>query len=253
MAGLGRVRVWRDGQFEVEVETGESSDATSPRSSRETESLDLRAAALRHGWAEPLSWVRRGFDLASGIALIDGAGCSTQRVGEVLLLGGDIHDCAPVALALGARGWRLVAYRIVPLTFVEGAVTVTPNPSPVLLSARRARILGRETTRVRADSDARRVEGIEWSSSGGRIGGVALVRVRRPHDEVLTERHGYAAVERLAGVLVGGVLRPDASRSADVAMAQRTTLARCGVVDVAFADADANGSATALEAWWRSR
>lgn len=232
--GLGRVRVWADGRTEVTAEAGDK------------EPVAQREAALRHGWAEPLSWARRGFDLSGGVAMVDG----TRRA---ILIAGDIHDAGIVALGLAGRGWGLAAHRIVPLRFADSRVTVESHDAPFLTSERRATLNGRECRAVRSSSDSVEVLGLERVTGPVVLEGIAVVRPRRPSDELLIPRRGMLAMERMGQVLFGGRLRSDANRDPVVSMERRVALADLGVVDLTLDAENPDPSVGALLDWWARR
>ena len=110
---LGRVSVHPDGTVDVELADGP----------------DLRRdQALRQGWGEPLSLVRRGHHLAWGTTVV--------RTGRATLVTGDAAETAAFVLPLLADGWRVLADGLAPLRPADEGWTAHPRQAPPLAPRR---------------------------------------------------------------------------------------------------------------------
>lgn len=176
----------------------------------DAEPRDLRERALRYGWGEPLSWVRRGFHMVGGAALgpADSDAC-------VLLLG-DPHDIAIVALELLKHDWCLLSDRPTPVTWDADHLMAQPREAPLLVSKRRARKAGIEGTPVRGDTDALAVE-VARCEVPRRVAAAVQIRTRRPDEQNLTPLTGHERFEAATSLYTGGALTPEDGRAnADV-------------------------------------
>ena len=238
LAGLGSVHIHADGAIDVTV------DDT-------VEEPTLRESALRDGWGEPLSLVRRGFRLLTGTALV-----APDRPGCLVLTGSAGHP-AMITAHLLAAGWRPLADGVVPVASshdgtidIDGAVVAHPRSAPLLLPRRWARKAGLDNTPVRADTDAVRVN-VATATSPEPVVAAIHVRVRRPHDDVLRPLRGFEPFEKAAGMLITNpVLCPAASTPAGE-LANHARLA-------AVAQAEANIHPDTLDSdinditrWWQ--
>ncbi len=104
-----------------------------PDDSDEPEDPALREAALRYGWGEPLSLVRRGFRCAWGTGWCHRTGTAASSST------GRLHDVAIVLVELVALGWSVLGDRIVPTSWNDGELIAHHRDAPVLISQRRAR------------------------------------------------------------------------------------------------------------------
>lgn len=227
--GLGTVRVWADGRHEIELDAGAAPEVE---------------AALRHGWAELLSSTRRGHWAAYGTTLAAPDGS------RALLVTGDGHDTAIVALALCDAGWSVIADRPAPLEIAQSTVIAHPNPRPVIASARRVERSGRTGSAIRTHSDVRSVNDIPRATSPTPVHAIAAVRRQRPGEAVLAPARGHAAIETLGRVLAGGALLPDADVSPAASMARHLTLARCATARLALDTGSPEPAIEQLLTWW---
>lgn len=227
--GLGTVRVAADGTVEVEAEPGDEHEA--------------RAAALRHGWGEPLSFARRGFDVVPGAAVVPPHADDT---GPCVVLTGAVHDTALVLAVLVARGWSVLADRLVPCRWVGEVLVAHPGASPVVMGRRAAERAGLDAEPVRADTDAV-VVAVPRSEAPRRVGTVVEVGVRRVGEPALEPCTGLQRFESAACLFAGGVFTrvddaPDAPRRAlarSVALASLPFLRLRFTADTLDADVDA--------------
>ena len=175
---------------DVEVEPDEGDDPEDPA---------LREAALRFGWGEPLSLVRRGFRCAWGSGLVppDGHGC--------LVVNGPIHDVSIVLVELVAAGWSVLSDRLVPTTWNDSELLAHPRDAPVLISQRRARRAELDGAPVRAHTDAVAVD-VPRTADPQPILAFVDVGVRRPDDAVLEELSGHERFSAASLAMIGGVM-----------------------------------------------
>jgi hypothetical protein len=129
--GYGRVLVDAEGDVEVLLDAGADPAA---------------AAALRWGWGEPLSFLRRGSTLLLGTTLADPAG-------RALLLTGGLRGVPRLAALLVARGWVLMADGLAPVSFPQGdgPVLAQARQAPLLLHSRMRDQLGLPAVPLRSD------------------------------------------------------------------------------------------------------
>jgi hypothetical protein len=188
--GLGTVRIGADGSIDVEVEQDHRDEPEDPA---------LREAALRFGWGEPLSFVRRGFRCAWGTALVppEGIGC--------LIVNGSIHDVSIILVELVAAGWSVLSDRFVPTTWHEGELLGHPRDAPVLISRRRARRNELHGFPVRNNSDAVAIEPPR-TREPQRVRAFVEVGIRRPDEPVLEELHGHDRFSAASLAMIGGVM-----------------------------------------------
>jgi hypothetical protein len=232
---LGTVRVHADGSIHVELE---------PDLSDEPEEPALRESALRFGWGEPLSWVRRGYRCAWGSGLVapDGNGC--------LIVRGSMHDVAIVLLELVSDGWSVLADHIVPTAWADGVLQAYPRDAPVLVSDRRARRRELEGVNVRGLSDAVRVD-VARATSPQPVRAIASVGARRPAEPVLDVLMGHERFSAAASVMIGGVMVAEAT-DADQGrvMREHLELAKLRFVTLRFDEDTLGADVAELCAWW---
>ena len=198
---LGRVLVADDGTVTVEVVNAvPASEGETGRPS--VEDHRLRERALRYGWGEPLSWVRRGFQMVGGAALgpADSDTC-------VLLLG-DPHDVAIVALELLEQDWRLVSDRPTPVKWNGEDLMAQPREAPLLVSKRRARKAGIEGEEVRGDTDALAIK-VARCEVPRQVAAAVQIRIRRPDEQNLSPLTGHERFEAATSLYAGGALTPE--------------------------------------------
>lgn len=192
--GLGRITVAVDGSVDVEPDPTGSEDHT------------LREQALRFGWAEGLSWARRGYQLASGSAVCPpGTGpAETGSVGCVLLTG-DLHDVRMVLADLVKRSWRVMSDRITPTQWENGRLIAHPREAPILMARRHAAELEYASRRVRADTDACAVD-LPRHTDREPVSAVVVIGSRRMDEAVVEPMVGQQRFEYAAALMQGGVL-----------------------------------------------
>jgi hypothetical protein len=196
---LGTVRVHVDGSFDVVAE---------PDHSVRAEEIGLRQDALRYGWAEPLSLVRRGYRCAWGTALVSPAGDTC------MVLQGGPHGVGLVFAELVGLGWHLVSDRIVPTDWVEGQLLAFPREAPALISRQRADIAGLDGAEVRAHTDAVAVE-VARVSGPIPVSAFVSVDARRPGEPVIESLSGHARFRAAAAVMLGGIMADERVGSDD--------------------------------------
>jgi hypothetical protein len=265
--GLGQVRVHADGSYDItcdDVAGGDTAPEDTPEAA--TDSTSARYDALRHGWARPLSLVRRGFELLSGAVLappsapVSPESVSASPSGAVpfppaLVVTGRPHDVAIVVATLAARGWSVLGDRFVPVNWSDehGTFVAYPTDAPVLVGERRARKAGFDGTPVRTDSD---VVAIDVARSAGPhlIAGVADARNWRHGDSALTELSGFRRFEHVGLLTSPGVLAGDEAMEPSALMARQMRLAQLPVAELAIAATTVDADIDGLVAWWhRSR
>lgn len=132
--GLGSVSVAENGEVRVAADPGEAEQE--------------RAAALRWGWAEPLSLARQGYLLLNGTGMVSPDGS------EALLLNGDPHDSAIAMIELVHHGWSVLGDRVTPTRWDQDRLVAHPRQAPVLVSRSRTAKAQWSGVPARRDSDA---------------------------------------------------------------------------------------------------
>ena len=233
--GLGAVRVSPDGGFDIDVDLADGPDG---------DEQTQRAAALRWGWAEPLSWARRGFEVSLGTAL------RPATADVAVLVRGHTHEVALIVGGLCLRGWAVVAERVVPLRWRDNTVEVVPTHAPVLMARRQATRLGLESHAVRCDTDAVTVDPPRCTEPVD-LAAVCHVEMRKTGDAMLDVVAGHERFEVVSGLVAGGVL---AAEGTEVApgdrMARDLRLAALPVVRAHLAADELTDTLDAVEAWW---
>jgi len=233
--GLGAVRVSPDGGFDIDVDL-----ADGPGDDEQTQ----RAAALRWGWAEPLSWARQGFEVSLGTALRPAA------ADVAVLVRGHTHEVALIVGGLCLRGWAVVAEPVVPLRWHDHTVEVVPTDAPVLMARRQATRLGLESHAVRGDTDSVTVD-LPRCTEPVDLAAVCHVEMRKTGDAVLDVVAGHDRFEVVSGLVAGGVLAAEGTGVAPLdRMARDLRLAALPVVRVHLAADDLTDTLDAVEAWW---
>lgn len=236
--GLGEIWVTADGSTRVRPE---------PTPASPDDSLEQRRRALTYGWADPLSWHRRGFWLLAAVAASPDPdlGClvfeaSTGRAERVL-------D------RLSERGWQFVADRPTPVRVEGEAVVAHSRGTPYLTRAQRP-----QADPARGDTDAVLAERRRHSASCVVRGVCSLVReaVGVECQEAVTGRNKFrtAAGLRLGGVFASRVqsVDPAPARSPEW-LASVVCLSRLPMTSVPLRQEPAGGydvEADLIEAWW---
>jgi hypothetical protein len=238
---LGAVRVHADGSIDVEVEPGSGNDTS--------EEPSLREAALRYGWGEPLSLVRRGFRCAWGTAMVPPEG------GGSLLLNGRVHDIAIVLVELVAQGWSVLADRLVPTTWLDGDLVASPGEAPVLISRALAERTGIDATPARLHSDASLVD-VPRARQPQPIRVFANVGHRRLDEPTLAELIGHERFGAASRVMADGVLSglddvPGAKMEQEM-MQNHLALASFPFCRLRLREDSAGADVAELVRWWRS-
>lgn len=270
--GVGQVRVWSDGTYEVIAD---------PRSSEGLEEADR---SLRFGWAEPLSQARRGLHATTGVTLVDSRTHSGgMRVDGALLVGGESWTVDPVVQGLLVRGWKVLADRPAPIEFGHDEVRAHSSVRPVVL--RRSRRNDFEALRepdlhpTRVDSDAEFLDVVTMcdgpgnSGTGSHMSGnqksrgevsrsgasgpecstplraIVMTDRRSPHGSVVTPVRGHEAVELASRILIGGVLGSDHD-DPTTALKRLLALTRCRMAVLPAKRGTDDNGLSELEHWW---
>jgi hypothetical protein len=234
---LGVVRVHADGSIDVEVEPGSGNDTS--------EESSLREAALRYGWGEPLSLVRRGFRGAWGTAMVPPEG------GGSLALNGRVHDVAIVLAELVGHGWSVLADRLVPTTWVDGDLVASPREAPVLISRALAERAGIHSTPARLHSDASRVD-VPRAGTPQPVRAFANVGHRRLDESTLAELVGHERFGAASRVMADGVLAGPDDVARGKTMQNHLALAALPFCHLRLRDDSAGADVAELVRWWRS-
>jgi hypothetical protein len=234
---LGAVQVHADGSIDVDVEPGSGNDTS--------EESSLREAALRYGWGEPLSLVRRGFRCAWGTAMVPPEG------GGGLVLNGRVHDVAIVLAELVGHGWSVLADRLVPTTWVDGDLVASPREAPVLVSRALAERTGIEATPARLHSDASRVD-VPRASQPQPVRAFANVGHRRLEETTLAELVGHERFGAAFRVMADGVLSGVDDVAGGKTMQNHLALASLPFCRLRIRDDSAGADVAELVRWWRS-
>lgn len=231
--GLGSVEVDPDGTVTVHPDDGPAGGRTE------------RTRALLHAWGEPLSLARRGVDLIAGAGIVHPMGAAA------IVLHGAPHEVAMVMIALSARGWSVLADRLVPIEFGPEAVIALPRSAPVLLPRRRAVRAGLDVEQARRDSDSVIVH-VERAEDPTPVHAVIDLAIRRPHEPTLTPLDGHRRFETASSLLVTGVLADDDSseRSPGEQMRRHLRLAALPIARYCIDDATLDEDVDALVEWW---
>lgn len=221
--GLGSVRVFADGTFDVvPVGTGglvsgplagvaavgdehgreeeDDEDVKEIGGEVETALADERRRALTHGWAEPLSWARQGYTVASGTALVE------PESGLAVLAIGRSAPQVVVVRSLIDAGWPLLTDAITPIDDVSGVPHVVPTGAPLLMPAAALRDSGVSFERARTDTDAVIVP-VKRASEPVRLAALLICQDFNVGDVAeVTSITGVEKMSRILGAQVGGVL-----------------------------------------------
>lgn len=191
--GLGEVQVDAAGEIHV---------VAAQDSATELDSVTMREAALRYGWGEALSWVRRGY------MVLRGGATSPDPERGCVLLAGDLHEFGRLLPDLTEAGWSFLSDRYTPAEWVGDDLIAHPRTAPILLAARRAAKVGWTGEVARGDTDALAVA-VPRIHQPTRVIGVLELSRAKPGDEVFEELSGHQRFEVAASLRSGGVMLPD--------------------------------------------
>ena len=225
--GLGTVRVFEDGQVSVEAASGPG--------------FDQRFAALRLGWAEPLSWLRRGYHLTSAsVAAPDG---------RALIVVGSHRQQVVVLKALTDHGWLILADAMTPIRELDAGFEVCGREAPVIVAKRLAEKWGLTGEPLRADSDAVSVD-LPRGQGPGRVTGVLHVRSQRSTDRpTLEQLSGAQRLEVASGLIRRSPGNLDAPVATQV-MAQDMKVAALPMARMHLADKQSELDVGEVLTWW---
>lgn len=199
--GLGSIAVDADGNIDVAAE---------PSSEEE---MQTRQRALRYGWAEGLSFVRRGFMLAAG------AGVVHPGSGESMILTGDAHDVAVALVELSTRDWLTLSDRYTPVQWHGDQLFAYPREAPLLLATDLGQMQAVSGEPARTDTDALIVE-LPRATVPAVVTSVASIARRLQHDEVLSNLTGQNRFEAASQLILGGILAQGRMTQGEVRMAK---------------------------------
>lgn len=203
--GLGTVEIGSEGEVTVTVEQAPAATGSSDDPPDAAEDAHLREAALRYGWAEGLSWARRGYQLVNGAGV-----CPPADPERCLVVSGDPHDVSILLIELVKHGWTVMGDKFMPTKWTDQGLEAQPREAPVLMSVRRLQKAELDGTKVRAHTDARAVD-LPRADGPRRIVAFCSVRMRKPDDAMFEVLSGTERFEAAAGTKVGGALRPATS------------------------------------------
>lgn len=195
--GLGSVSVTSDGEVAVSAEC---------RSDEDPESLAQRERALRWGWADPLSWWRRGYQLMDAISMGDPEGHGS------IVISGDYDDSGRLAVGLMAEGWSLIADRPSPYRWEGEDLFAFPREAPFLLVRGRAIKANLAHQSIRADSDTVEVD-VPRTEEPRRVEAIVRVSTRRNFESTVEVLSGHKAFREASGLLLS---RPRRSPIPDI-------------------------------------
>lgn len=240
--GLGEIRVGADGAISVEISPGGRAEQAH--------------AALRSGWGDLLSWVRRGTWLALAAAVVPAeARTPADAPAPALLVSGPPADVAWVHLSLTLRGWSLLSDLPSPLLLPDSSgehITVMPRISPALVPWGLAHRLGVAVTDDhRVDSPAAVVRDQRRSTSAAALGAVVHLERGTPGAAtLLTPLTGHQALRAAHRLLLQGAARPHpADPQADLLRVTRLAARPHAMLTWT---GEATRSIDALEGWWNS-
>lgn len=251
-SGVGAVYINADGTVTVEVaDTTEPGDTTGPADT-DAGNRRQRHDALKYGWGETLSLIRRGFRLVAGTALV-----APRRRGCVIFVG-SASNTALVTSHLVARGYRPLADGVVPVAADtngsidpggDGPVMAHPRSAPLLLPGRWANLAGLEGEPVRNDTDALAIAA-DRAMEPEPLVGVAAVRIRRPDEPTLRQLAGFEPFEQAASLLnAARDLRPSAPAPA-VELANHSRLASVAHAEIGVRTDTLSDDLAAITTWW---
>lgn len=232
--GLGSVTVHSDGAVSVVVEPGGKEAA-------------LREGALRYGWGEALSFLRRGFHLASGAAV-----CPPSNGPACVILNGNPHDTAILIIELTRVGWTVMGDRFTPTVWQGDHLVAWPRQAPLIVSETRLATAGLKGTKVRDDTDAHAVD-LPRTLQPHPVAAVCAIETRKAGQPTLERLIGHERFQAASSMMLGGALRrPDddtASGQPPALVAEHLRLARLTYVRLRSDSRTAAQDAETLDAW----
>lgn len=207
--GLGTVTVAADGSTVVKPDPVAASDDAGEFAQRER--------ALQFGWAEPLSFARRGYSCVLGAAF------AVPADDSCVLFTGAPPDSVGLVAEFGRRGWQLLAEGLVPVRWQGDQFVVHAREAPALAASRHCTAEGIAGAEVRSRSDACEVPA---SRATGSRPVVAVVpfhtrKVGEAPFEILRGRSRFQAAARL---VTRGVLNATAGPESEPTMELGTHL-----------------------------
>jgi hypothetical protein len=189
--GLGTVSVAPDGSTVVSPEPIGAADDPAVSAQRER--------ALQFGWAEPLSFTRRGYSSVLGVAFEMPA---PDRA--VLFTGAPGEDSALVA-EFGRRGWPMLSEGLVPVRLHGDRLLAHSRRAPALAAHRRLDDEGLTGTRVRSQSDACEVP-VARAIGTRQVAAVVAFSTRKVGDTRFEVLRGQSRFQAAARLLSRGML-----------------------------------------------
>jgi hypothetical protein len=243
--GLGAISVDIGGDIAVSPHGGSDEDP---------QLVAQRERALRWGWADSWSWLRRDYQLINGVAI----GHPDEETCMVVL--GDYGDCNRLVIRLIANGWRFISDRSTPVRWDTDGLYAQPREAPLLLSRHRAIEAKLEHRSVRSDSDTVEVD-VSRIDEERKVAAFVSVGRRRPFESSLELLSGHDAFRFASGLLLSassfvphqGDDAPMASELANKNLAQSLRLVKIPAVRLRRTPGDSNTSAGELLKWWAER
>jgi hypothetical protein len=240
--GLGAISVNNDGEIAVSPHVGPDEDP---------QLLTQREQALRWGWADPLSWLRRGFQLVHGAVV----GHPDDDTCMVIL--GENGESSRLMVHLVSEGWQLISDRPAPTRWLDDELYAHPRQAPWLLARHRAIKANLEHQSVRNDSDTVEVD-VSRIDEERKVAAFVSVGRRRPFESSLELLSGHDAFRFASGLLLSassfvprqGDDAPMASEIANKDLAQSLRLVKIPAVRLRRTPGDSHTSTAELLEWW---
>lgn len=244
--GLGRIEVAPDGGLTIEAEHAR---ADGPDAG---ETLELRRQALRYGWGEALSWIRRGFALLNGAAVCPPG----PKEDGCLILSGDPHDTAILILELAGQGWTVLGDCYTPMTWRGDDLVAWPREAPLLFGAKALTRVGGDGVPVRDHTDVR-TPVLQRCDEPRKVAAFCHLQMRTSGEKPLVTLVGHERFEAAASVMLGGALRPDiedtAAATAGQRLAEHIRLAALPHQRLRIDRGTASDDTQLLTEWWSAR
>lgn len=226
--GLGTVEVMDDGCVAVMSVAGRESQQ--------------RADALRWGWAEPLSWLRRGYHLTSAVvADVDN---------RAMVVSGPQRQTLIVMKAMSEHGWYVLSDSLTPVREEESGFIARGRLAPVLVPEDLAQRWELSGERVRGDSDVLAVE-LPRSQAPARISAVLHVDRRKLGDSGDIEMvAGAKRLKMSCGLVHRGPERP-AGIAASTVMARDLWMAQLPAARICLDESAVELDVAEIVGWWR--